>query len=566
MNRQRYWLSGGLLLLVACAARAEAPETLNPKLLRTAQIGAPQGISVNDIKKVAADSNHYDAHTIALARSALVVLGEDRGLKVAPLDELLDSLLNNLGRDSETVLPARGLEPGFGDNEAVLTLVYALVMNGQQERATSDLERHLSVGSDYKHALILQALRNIGTPRAVGLIQRYLEKGEGKQMAQNTLADQDTPVLFELHDRWNLVPAARRTRGELTRIVNSGCNQATAMAMYWLSFFDKNPDAKQEKAELDALKAMQGRKGPGCGWIDHLMAVKALGMRSAETPSYWANLFKDEKDLWTRKQIALIAYARWGRQFNPYALEALKTEPVQYVAWELWHGNIETRQGRSFRKYWDIWLPLTLQFHLDYEEGGTNAVSADDISELLRWLKGGNRPHDPWVANAMLQRIGRFVTGANTRTYLSLFEAMPGRQDNLTLLNEIEDAEALPLLKYWVSLPAAAEGRQQLQYNIDRLESRQKRAPAAACCEPSEACLRQKVVQSAASLKTTTPDQAHRWLTERAARTDGFTLRFLDQLKRSAEVEIKGGRRQTWEFLYGCWQRTDAPGGAPSTR
>ena len=259
MNRQWFLPAGGLLLLAACAAGAEAPETLNAKLLRTAQIGAPQGISVNDIKKVAVDSNHYDAHTISLARSALVVLGEDRGLKVAPLDELLDSLLNNLGRDSETVLPAKGLEAGFGDNEAVLTLVYALVMNGQQERATSDLERHLSVGSVYKQALILQALRNIGTPRAVGLIQRYLEKGEGKQMAQNTLANQDTPVLFELHDRWNLVPPARRTRGELTRIVNSGCNKATAMAMYWLSFFDANSDAKREKVELDALKAMQGR-------------------------------------------------------------------------------------------------------------------------------------------------------------------------------------------------------------------------------------------------------------------------------------------------------------------
>lgn len=565
MNRQRLWQAGGLLLLAACAAGAESPETLNPKLLRTAQIGAPQEISVSDIKKVAADSNHYDAHTIALARSALVVLGEDRGLKVAPLDELLDSLLNNLGRDSETVLPAKGLEPGFGDNEAVLTLVYALVMNGQQERATSDLERHLSFGSVYKQALLLQALRNIGTPRAVGLIQRYLEKGEGKQIAQNTLADQDTPVLFELHDRWNLVPPARRTRRELTTIVNSGCNQATAMAMYWLGFFDKNPDAKQEKAELDALKAMQGRKGSGCGWIDHLMAVKALGMRSAETPSYWANLFNDEKDLWTRKQIALIAYARWGRQFNPYALEAIKTEPVQYVAWELWHGNIETRQGRSFRKYWDLWLPVTLQFRLDYQEGGANAVSADDISDLLHWLKAGNRPRDPWVTNAMLQRIGRFVNGANTRTYLSLFEAMPARQDNLTLLNEIEDPDALPLLKYWVSLSGAEQGRQQLEYNIDRLESRQKHAPPAACCEPTEACLRQKVAQTVTVLKITTPEEAHHWLTTPAGRTTGFTVRFMDQLKRSAEVEIKGGKRQAWEFLYGCWQRTDAPGPASST-
>src|SRR5690242_3196094 len=296
MTRHIAWtLWGGLVLTLA--AFGETAETLNPKLLRTAQIGAPQGIGVSEIKKVAADSNHYDAHTIALARSALLVLGEDRGIKVASPDELLDSLLNNISHDTESVLPAPGLPAGFGDKEAVLTLAYALVMSGQQERVTNDLERHLFLGSQYKQAVILQALRNIGTPRAVGLIQRYLEKGEAKQMAQNTLADQDYPLLFELHDRWNVVPSARRTRGDLVKIVNSGCNQATAMAAYWLGFFEKSQDAKQEKAEIDALKAVQARQGPGCGWMEHLIALKSLGLRSAETPAYWANLFKNEKEL-----------------------------------------------------------------------------------------------------------------------------------------------------------------------------------------------------------------------------------------------------------------------------
>ena len=554
--RHMFVVWGGLVLTFA--AFAETPESLNPKLLETAQIGVPQGISVSEIKKVAADSNHYDAHTIALARSALLVLGEDRGIKVAPPDELLDSLLNNMSHDTESVLPAAGLPAGFGDKEAVLTLVYALVMSGQQERVTNDLERHLFLGSQYKQAVILQALRNIGTPRAIGLIQRYVEKGEGKQMAQNTLADQDVPVLFELHDRWNLVPPAQRTRNELTKIVNSGCTQTAAMAMYWLGFFEKSHDAKQEKAELDALKSAQARQGSGCDWIDHLMALKALGLRSAETPAYWANLIKNEKDLWTRKQIALIAYGRWGKEFNSYALEALKSEPVQYVAWELWHGNIETRQGRSFRTYWDIWLPVTLQFHLDYEEGGTNSVSPGEVSDMLHWLKAGNRPRDAWVTNAMLQRIGRFVTGDNTRVYLSLFESMPGRQDNLTLLNEVEDAQALPLLKYWLSLPGAADGKQQLQYGVERLEGRQKHAPSAACCEPSEGCLRQHVMRGAGPARITNEKEAHQWLNAPAAGKTDFTLRFTGELQRSAEVEWKGGTRQTWEFLYGCWQRTDA--------
>ena len=562
--RRPFFLALGAALTLTVAAFTETAETLNPKLLRTAQIGAPQGIGINEIKKVAADSNHYDAHTNALARAALLVLAEDRGLKVAPIDELLDSLLNNSSHETESGLPAPGLDAGFGDKEAILTLVYALVMSGQQERVTTGLERHLFLGSRYKQAIVLQALRNIGTPRATGLIQRYLEKGEGKQMAQNTMADQVVPALFEIHDRWNLIPPSRRTRVELTGIVNSGCSEKATMAAYWLSFFGKNPDAKQEKMELAALEAAFARQGRACQWIDHLIALKALGLRSPETPAFWAGSFQNEKDLWTRKQIALIAYARWGTQFNPYALEALKTEPVQYVAWELWHGNIETRQGRSFRTYWDMWLPVTLQFHLDYEEGGTNSVSAQNISDLLHWLKAGNRPHDSWVANAMLQRIGRFVSDDNTRVYLSLFDAMPGRQQNLTLLNEIEDTQALPLLKYWVSLPGAADGKQQLQYNIDRLEGRQKRAAVKACCDPSEACLRQHVARGAAPARITNEKEAHDWLVMPAAAKARLSVRFTDELKRSAEVESKGGSRQTWEFLYGCWQRTDTA--APASK
>jgi hypothetical protein len=184
------------------------------------------------------------------------------------------------------------------------------------------------------------------------------------------------------------------------------------------------------------------------------------------------------------------------------------------------------------------------------------------MSELLHWLKSGNRPHDPWVANAMLQRIGRFVNGENTRVYLSLFDSMPGRQDNLTLLNEVEDVQALPLLQYWESLPGAAIGKQQLQSNIERLEGREKRAETSACCEPTEACLRQHVTQGMEPNRIANEEQAHHWLSTPPGGTGTVQLRYTDGLQRSAEVEEKGGRGQTWEFLYSCWRRTDAA--APS--
>ena len=56
-------------------------------------------------------------------------------------------------------------------------MVYAMVMSGNQEQVTDVLEKHLLTGGKYKQAIVLSALRNIGTPRAVGLIQKYAEAG-----------------------------------------------------------------------------------------------------------------------------------------------------------------------------------------------------------------------------------------------------------------------------------------------------------------------------------------------------------------------------------------------------
>ena len=105
-------------------------------------------------------------------------------------------------------------------------MVYALVMSGQQEHAVDILEQHLSNGSQLKQAVVLQALRNIGTQRAIGLIQKYQEKGDYHNLAENTLADQDMPVLSEIYARWNLVPPEARTRKNLLKIVQGGVRRA----------------------------------------------------------------------------------------------------------------------------------------------------------------------------------------------------------------------------------------------------------------------------------------------------------------------------------------------------
>jgi hypothetical protein len=156
-----------------------ARESVARRLLRTVQTGTPQDVTVDQIRKIA-DSSDTDYTTEILARSALVVLHQDNEMLI-PYDELLDDLLNRLVSDGSPFRPLTGLA-SFRGKETVLTMVYAMVMSGSQERATDVLEKNLLTGSRYKQAVVLSALRNIGTPRAISLIQQYAEKGQDRHL------------------------------------------------------------------------------------------------------------------------------------------------------------------------------------------------------------------------------------------------------------------------------------------------------------------------------------------------------------------------------------------------
>ena len=284
--------------------RASARETLPQRLLRTIQIGVPQDISIDAIRKVA-ESDDTDYTTEILARSALLVLRQDEP-KLIPYDELLDTLLNHLVSDGTPFQPLPSL-PSFRGKETVFTMVYAMVMSGNQERVIDILQRHSLTGSRYKQAIVLSALRNVGTPRAIGIIQQYAEKGQDRNLAETTLADEDYPVLSEIHDRWDMVPPAQRTQDNLRLVVESGCNQRSALAAYWLGFFAPNPDPKKEAAELHALESMAHTNTVSCEMMEHVIALKSLAMRSAESVDYWKRLAQSTPNVWERHQIVIDA-------------------------------------------------------------------------------------------------------------------------------------------------------------------------------------------------------------------------------------------------------------------
>ncbi len=237
-------------------------------MLRTIQIGAPQDITVAEIKHIAEKPNGKYIDNI-LAGSALLVLQQDIP-KLVPYNEVLDSVLNNLVPDSNAFpLPAL---PDFHGKETVFTMVYAMVMSGNQEQVTDVLEKHLLTGGKYKQAVVISALRNIGAPRAVGLIQ-YAEAGQENNLAQTAIADEDYPVLFEMHDRWNAVPRPIVT----ATISAASCRAAATSAPRWLligSVFAPSIDPNKEVADLQALEAIVHKNTPDCEMMEHVIALQ----------------------------------------------------------------------------------------------------------------------------------------------------------------------------------------------------------------------------------------------------------------------------------------------------
>lgn len=568
--------------LLAAPARAAAAsrESTPQRLLRTIQIGAPQGLTVEQIQKIAANQQ-TEYTTEILARSALLVLHEDN-LGLVPYNELFDSVLNHLVRDGNAFQPPSGL-PDFRGKETVFAMTYAMVMSGQQEQAVSLLGPHLWNGSMYKHAVVLSALRNIGTQSAIGLIQQYAEKGPDRNLGEATLADEDYPSLADIYGRRNMVPPAERTQDNLRALVQTGCNDRAVMAAYWLGFFPKNIDPNKQVAEIQALEALVHTNSGSCEMMEHVIALKSLALRAARSPAYWQRLESQTTNVWEQHQIVIDAWGSWGAKFTPTALEMLGIVPAQYVQWELLDGNLDTRIGERYRTYWDIWMPANILLVQQEDEllrpPGPESMDETNLNTLLAWLESGKRPQDQWVWNHLLYHLAALVAGDDTFRLLRLFNALPQRDQNWWIVQNLRDPAALPVLRYWATLPApSAAGKNQqqmLEGAITRLQNAAAHPPLgskpAACCGPTEDCLRQQL--SAAAAAAGTPDvvihseeEARAWLARKSAPPETFAIRFTDDLHRSGIVTTKTGAQKHWQYLYDCWRNVDEPSATASAK
>ncbi len=262
-----------------------------------------------------------------------------------------------------------------------------------------------------------------------------------------------------------------------------------------------------------------------------------------------------------------------GPKFAPAALELLQTDGAQYVQWELLNGNLETRQGREYRNYWDIWIPANVLVALEHDDAqGRPEMAQSELDAMLDWLEAGARPRDPVVFNHMIYHLVAFTSGNDTRRLLRIFNKLPERNQNWWILQPLRDQAALPLLAYWRTLPISRDQQEILDNIIGGLSSRSpnRTASPAPCCEATEECLLQHVRQSAqaaplANVEIHSEKEARDWLNSGETPSEKFEVHYLDELKRSAVVQTSDGKDEHWQYLYDCWRREDQPDNASTS-
>ena len=129
----------------------------------------------------------------------------------------------------------------------------------------------------------------------------------------------------------------------------------------------------------------------------------------------------------------------------------------------------------------------------------------------------------------------------------------------------MEDASALPLLRYYETLPAPEDQHQELMGAITMLERRQAMPEkSATCCEATPACLRSLLEKdSPQDVKIHSEQSVHAWLKGTLEPKTAYKIEFYGPLKRTATVHRSHKPDEHWEYLYDCWRRTDTATSQP---
>jgi hypothetical protein len=543
-------------LLVAVSAQAAPPEPVEVRLLRTVHLGALQGLEEKELRGMTApQATSYVRY--ALARAALLVLGKDDGPPDYPVERLLDQALAQLKKEGDLLPP--GAPRGYGGDDLIYTLTYALAVSGRGAAAERVLERHVAGGSDYKRCVAMQALHNLGSPHAQDVIQKATEGREIGFVAGTLLVQDQFPPLLELAAHWHDIPLGERSRKELMRDMESGCGPRAILALFLAGYLPPAVWPHQESEEVAALRrAATELPLEGC-FQGRMFALRSYGLRTRGAPAIWASLAAHLETAWQRELAVRIGFARYPQAMVPAALDRLAVEPEQWVQWELLWGTLFAGQGSVFRDVWDLWnLAPHRQLRLSFS-GPPAALRVQDQDRLLGWLESGRRPADGRVFDWLVCELARSARGPEAFRLLRAYLKRPAAERHAWVLQDLAEPAALPALRYLRDQAREPDDREALARGIGILETgdvnlSSGRAPEI-CCAPTRDCLLsqyEKQVFRSSQRRLENEGELRDWI------ADGLeppTIRFLDKLERIAEV--KDGRSPKplrFEHRSGCWQ------------
>lgn len=575
-------------------------EPIEVRLLRTVHLGALQGLSEADLRRMSGPGEPSYVRYV-LSRAALLVLGRDDRVPEFPVERLLDQALAQLkpGAIQEGLLPA-GAPPGFGADDLIYTLTYALAARGKSHfgenrplilkdlwtrnrpsehlchgllavsgrgaAAEQVLVRHVGGGSELKRCVAMQALHNLGSRRGQDVIQQATQVREIGFVVGTLLVQDQFPPLQELAAHWNDIPLAERSRETLARDAASGCGPRAILALFLAGYLPPADNPAQQRRELDVLRrAALDLPLEGC-FNGRMFGLRSYGLRTRSVPAVWTTLAGRLENGWQRVLAVRIGFAHYPQEVVPAALDRLAVEPQQDVQWELLWGALFAGKGLVFRDFWDLWnLSPHRQVRLSFP-GSFPPIDRPRQDRLLDWLESGHHPGDGQVYNWLLCELARSVRGADAFRLLRAYLARPAAERHAWVLQDLAEPAALPALRYLRDYAQTPEDREALAGGIEILENATAnlysgRAPEI-CCAPTRECLLSQYEQQVfrkSDQRLRNETELKDWIAKGLAAKP--EIRFLDSLHRVAEIrDGRGPQPLRFEHLYGCWRRVAGPG------
>jgi hypothetical protein len=548
-----------LSALCAPAAAASAPEPVEVRLLRTVHLGALQGLAEADLRRMSSPAeSSYVRHV--LSRAALLVLGRDTGAPEFPVERLLDEALAQLKPDGMAGLLPSGAPPGFGTDDLVYTLTYALAVSGRGAAAEQVLERNVGGGSELKRCVAMQALHNLGSRHGQEVIQQATQMREIAFEASTLLVQDQYPPLQELAAHWHDIPLTERSREELARDMESGCGPRAILALFLAGYLPPADDPVEQHRELEDLhRAALELPLQGC-YNGRMFGLRSYGLRTRGVPSVWAALAGRLETGWQRVLAARIGFAHYPQEMVPAALDRLAVEPEQDVQWELLWATLFAGKGLVFRDYWDLWnLSPHRQLRLSFP-GSFPRIGEPQQDRLLDWLESGHRPGDGRVYDWLLCELARSVRGAGAFRLLRVYLTLPAAERHPWVLQDLAEPATLPALRYLRDHAPTSEDREALSGGIEILEGATAnlytgKAPEI-CCAPTPECLLSQYEQQVfrkSDQRLQNEAELKDWIGKGLAAKP--EIKFLDSLQRVAEIrDGRGPKPLRFEHLYGCWR------------